>query len=167
MQKNFLRLSAACAVLTAVTTFLLWSLPRQYVVPTAFEEQVNLVNNPYYISRLWVNFLHLPLAVTGYFGLSMIIALRKGSVAWFAFVWFVLWAFLEMMGIAGLIFAVNRTWRVAYPLVDLVQQAVLKNNINYYNAVWDSMFFVLLVMFLLGTLSFVGYYWTRRVLVKY
>jgi hypothetical protein len=58
--RSFLRTGAVCAVLSAVTTFLLWLLPRFYDALVGFlDESVALHVNPAYMARWWVNFVHI------------------------------------------------------------------------------------------------------------
>jgi hypothetical protein len=66
MSRTALRFASACAGVSAVTTFLLWLLPRMVTAPRGFEEAVNLHRNPYYMARLWVNFGHVFLALVAY-----------------------------------------------------------------------------------------------------
>ncbi len=152
--RPFLRLTAFCAFATAVTTLLLWLLPRLYTAPVGFEASVLLHQNPFYMARLWVNFFHLPLALMGYFGLMVVLFRRQALKAAFGLLWFLVWGIVEMVGIAVNIFAVNYNWRASYAAADGAARPMLQQNIQAFAAVWDSAFFVLLVAFLLGSLFF-------------
>jgi len=151
---GFIRFCAISAMLSAVTTFLLWLLPKLYMPPDTFEAGVRLHTNIYYIARLWVNFIHIPLALASYFGLAVVTGKRYPLLSLFALGWFVIWGVTEMVGIAILLFSVNGNWRASYEAADEVQQVVLKGNIQTFYSVWDSMFFVLLVAFLLGSVFY-------------
>ena len=151
---GFIRFCAISAMLSAVTTFLLWLLPKLYTPPETFEAGVRLHTNLYYIARLWVNFIHIPLALASYFGLVVVTRNRHPLLSLFGMGWFVVWGVIEMVGIAILVFSVNGNWRASYETADEVQQAVLKNNIQAFYSIWDSMFFVLLVAFLLGSVCY-------------
>ncbi|WKN44146.1 hypothetical protein [Tunicatimonas pelagia] len=63
--KRFLQFAAIGAMLSTVTTFLLWLLPKFYPEISTFDEQVALHTNGFYLGRLWVNFAHIFLAVEG------------------------------------------------------------------------------------------------------
>ena len=148
-----LKITAVAAVATAFTTFLLWLLPRLYQVGS-FEEALSLPANGYYMSRLWVNFFHIPLALTAYFGLAYKLRNRELPKVALGFVWFVIWGIVEMIGVAIIIFSINRTWRNGYAMASDTQRELMKNNIEALLSVWDSIFFVLLVAFFLGTLLY-------------
>lgn len=150
----FYRIAGTAAALTAITTFLLWYLPKCYVIPEDFEERIKLSENFYYLTRLWVNLFHIPLALMGYFGLAYKLRHRELPKVGIGMIWFVIWGLIEMIGVAGIILSINRTWRAAYPQADAAQRLILKANIDYYNSIWDSSFFVLLIAFLLASIFF-------------
>lgn len=151
---SFIRFCSISAVLSAITTFLLWLLPKLYIPPESFEAGVRLHSNLYYIARLWVNFIHIPLALASYFGLAVVTRKQHPLLSLFGLGWFVIWGVTEMVGIAILLFSVNGNWRASYETADEVQQTILKNNIQTFYSIWDSMFFVLLVAFLLGSVCY-------------
>lgn len=153
-EAGFIRFCAISAMLSAVTTFLLWLLPKLYTPPETFEAGVMMYTNPYYITRLWVNFIHIPLALASYFGLTVVVSRQHPLLSLFGLGWFVIWGVTEMIGIAILLFSVNGNWRASYAVADEVQRAVLKNNIQAFYSIWDSMFFVLLVAFLLASIFY-------------
>jgi hypothetical protein len=149
-----LRVAAVCAALTAFTTFLLWLLPR-FVAPTPdFAARVALHENGWYMARLWVNFAHNWLALFGYIGVAAILARRAPGHAAGGLAMFAIWATTELIGIAIIIFGVNRTWRAAYAAAGEAERASLRTLLTGWDAVWDGMFFVLLVAFLLGSLLY-------------
>lgn len=151
MTRTSLRVAAGFAVLSAVTTFLLWLLPRLYPSPDTFEAAVRLHQNPYYMARLWVNFVHIFFALIAYGAAAWVLYRAAPALAGFGYLWFVLWGFTELLGVTVNIFAVNRTWRPAFADAAPELQASLRTNIAGFAAVWDAMFFLLLVAFLLGT----------------
>jgi hypothetical protein len=157
-----LRVAAACAALTAVTTFLLWALPRTYPPARTFDEQVALFANARYLARLWVNFGHVLLALVGYLGASVVLRRRSAALSATGFLFFVLWGFTELLGVAVNILAVNGTWRAGWAAADAPTREMLRTLITGWAAVWDAMFFVLLVGFLLGTLCLGAAAWRGR-----
>src|SRR6185369_1010791 len=64
------------------------------------------------------------------------------------------WATTELTGISVIIFASNRAWRASYDAADEAKRASLRTMLEGWSAVWDGMFFLLLVAFLLGSLLF-------------
>jgi hypothetical protein len=154
MSREGLRVASVCAVLSAVTTFLLWLLPRFYDAPATFDERVALYRNPYVAARLWVNFVHIFLALAAYGAAAVRLSGRAPALAGAGFLWFVLWGFTELLGVTVNIFAVNRTWRAQYGGASAEQRTQLRTNLAGFDAVWDAMFFLLLVAFLLGSLCY-------------
>ena len=160
--RPFIRIAALCAFATAITTFLLWLLPKLYEAPHTFEAGLALAQNTPYLARQWVNLLHIPLALMAYVAFAYTRLQSQPLKAAFGMVWFVIWGTVEMMGVATILFAVNGTWRRAYPAAEPAQQAVLRAHIEGFYPVWDSLFFVLLLAFLFGTLFFGWASWRAR-----
>ena len=154
MTRTGLRVASVFAVLSAVTTFFLWLLPRLYTVPETLEAAVELHRNPYYMARLWVNFVHLFFALVAYGAAAAVLRRVAPALAGFGFLWFVLWGFTELLGVTVNIFAVNRTWRPAFVAASPEARASIRTNIEGFAAVWDAMFFLLLVAFLLATFCY-------------
>ena len=148
------RIAAVAAALSAVTTFLLWLLPRLYEVPDGLEAAVGLHQNPVYLSRLWVNFVHIFLALAAYGATAVLLWRRSPSLAGFGFVCFLLWGFVELSGVSVNIFAVNADWRAHFALATPEGQGQLRVLLLGFDAVWDALFFLLLTGFLLGTSCF-------------
>jgi hypothetical protein len=154
MSRRALAFAAACAFLSAVTTFLLWLLPRLYAAPDTFEQSIELHANPFYLARLWVNFIHIFLALVAYGAAAWLLRARSTALAGFGFLWFCLWGFTELLGVTMNIFAVNATWRSQFAAATPEVQEVLRTNLLGFAALWDAMFFLLLVAFLLGCLCY-------------
>lgn len=152
--KAFLKIASISAFISAITTFFLWLLPKFYNTPANFTEAVSMHQNAYYISRLWVNFIHIPFALTAYFGLTLILYKKQPATSLFGMMWLGIWGTIEMIGVAALIFTVNGNWRSSYALANDQTKTILETNITSFMGVWDSLFFVILVAFLLGSLFF-------------
>lgn len=151
-ERTLLRTGAVCGVLSAITTFLLWLLPRLYDAPSTFEAGVALHANAIYMARWWVNFVHIFFALASYAGAAAALWRRHAALAGLGFLSFVLWGFTELLGVSINIFAVNRTWRAGFAGADAAGREILRANIQSFAAIWDAMFFLLLVAFLAGTL---------------
>lgn len=72
-----------------------------------------------------------------------------------------------MMGVCGIIFAVNRKWRAKFERAEAMEKEILQSSISGYFAIWDSIFFVLLISFLLGTTSFGWATWKGKGLERW
>ncbi|MDH3709166.1 MAG: hypothetical protein OER04_04725 [Cyclobacteriaceae bacterium] len=164
--KLFLKIAALASFSTVLTTFLLWLLPNFYHAHGSFSEGIDLAANPFYMGRLWVNFWHIPLALTAYFGFVYTLRNRELPKVSLGMIWFLIWGTVEMTGIAGIIFAVNNHWRSAFNSASATQQEVLRMQIENYLTNWDSWFFVLLVAFLLGMACFGWATWKGRGIEK-
>ena len=99
---SVLKIAGIAAIATAITTFLLWLLPKLYDYPADINESVLLVNNPFYMGRLWVNFFHIPLALVAYFGLAYKLRERELPKVTLGMIWFLIWGLVEMLGVSGL-----------------------------------------------------------------
>jgi hypothetical protein len=121
---------------------------------TDLAARIALHENPWYLARLWVNFAHNWLALFGYIGAAAVLARRARGLAVAGVTAFGIWAVTELVGISVIIFAVNRTWRASYAAADEAGRASLRTLFVGWDAVWDGMFFLLLVAFLLGCLMY-------------
>ena len=162
---GFLKAAACCALASAITTFLLWLLPRMYEAPANFEASISLASNPYYLALKWVNLLHIPLALFAYTGLAVLLFRKAPAKTVFAMLWFGIWGAIEMIGMAITLFSVN-FWRRSYTSADDATKLTLQKHIDFFSSIWNSMFFVLLIAFLLGTIFFALATWKGKGLEK-
>jgi hypothetical protein len=162
MSPTALRIASIAAALSAVTTFLLWLLPQLYAAPSGFEATIALHDNQTYLARLWVNFVHIPLALVAYGAAAYLFARRSLALAAFGFMCFAAWGLVELIGVTTNIFALNATWRADYATATPEVQAQLRTLLLGFRGVWDALFFLLLIGFLLGTLCFGVAAWRGR-----
>lgn len=140
--------------MSAITTFLLWLLP-QFIQPVnSFEASIALHQDAYSIGRNWVNFVHIFLALTAYLGAAFLLWRRSPGLAAAGFLAFLIWGLTELLGVSINLFAVNGAWRPAYLAADPATQMSLKATLTAWSAIWDAMFFLLLVAFALGSAAF-------------
>lgn len=125
-ERTFLRIAGALAALTAVTTLLLWLLPK-------------LQSDVAAMARLWVNFVHVAAALTAYSAAVSLLRDKSPALAGAALMWLAIWGATELGGVAVQIFAVKGAWRGERAAIDA------------FAIVWDALFFMILVAFLLGT----------------
>ena len=152
MTPRALRFAAVAGALSAVTTFLLWLLPNLVAPAGTFDEQLARHRDPLYLASLWNNWIHVLLALVAYAGAAWLLARRSLALAGFGFLAFVLWAVFELVGVTLNLFAVNFTWRASYAAADPATQTQLQTLLAGFPAIWDGLFFLVLVFFLLGTL---------------
>lgn len=147
-------LAAAAGVASAFTTFLLWFLPQQYASPASFEEALALHETPAYMARLWVNYVHVFLALAAYGGVAALTWRRAPAAAGVGFVAFSFWALAEMLIVSINIWAVNGAWRAGYAEADPQAQELIRASIHTFDGIWDGVFFVILTTFLIATLAY-------------
>lgn len=152
-ESSFLRFAAVCSAVSALTTFLLWLLPRFSPDATSFETTLDLARNFPYMARWWVNFAHIFFALTAYLGAALVLRYRSVGWAVWGFLQFAIWGVTELLGVTVAIWAVNRGWRTEFAAADQTRQAVLRVLLEGWPDVWNGMFFLLLIAFLFGSLS--------------
>ncbi len=154
MPNSALRFAALAAALSALTTCLLWLLPRLYASPVNFDESIALHSNPVYLGRIWVNFFHIFFALTAYAAASSILWRRTPALAGLGFMWMFMWAMSELLGVSVNLFAVNASWRAQFAGSSPLVQDQLRVLLMGFQGVWDGMFFLLLFCFLLGSFCY-------------
>jgi hypothetical protein len=130
-------------------------MPKLYDSPGTFDAQVALHANPFYMARLWVYFAHPFLVLTAAWG----VAARKlddaAGAATTGFLFFGFWGFTEAAQQALSLIALNFTWRASYARsTDEALRTMLRTNIFGFDAIWDALFFLLLIGFMLGNLLY-------------
>jgi hypothetical protein len=131
----------------------MWYLSRLTPATPRFEDTLLLANNIPYMSRWWINFAHIFFALAAYGGAAMVLRYRSLGWASWSMLQFGIWGLTELIGVSVAIWAVNRGWRTQYGAADPAQRDLLRTLLEGWPQVWNGMFFVLLVAFLLGSLS--------------
>ena len=156
METRFVRFGAVCSVLLAVTTFLLWLLPRYVPEAVTFEARLALASNPYYLGRLWVNFTHMFLGFAAYLAVYAILREKARGFATLGLGFYFIWVLVELLALSINLFAVNAAWRGGYAAANPEQQAMFKLFLAWWPGVWDGLYFLLALAYLLGSLVFGG-----------
>jgi len=150
---GFVRFAAICSCVSGITTFLMWYLSRLIPATPQFEQTLQLANNSAYMLRWWINFAHIFFALAAYCGAALV--LRRRSLGWA--VWgglqFGIWGLVELIGVTVAIWAVNRGWRAEYGTASPDRRDLLRVFLEAWPGVWNGLFFLLLIAFLLGSLS--------------
>jgi len=151
--RTFYRGAALCSILSAFTTLLLIFLPRFYGPLPSFEHRIAAVTNPLYQLRAWAYLLHPFLVLAAALGVAM--ALRRvatGAVV-AGFLGFLLWAFTEAAQQA-LTLTLFHGWAAEYAAAESAARETLRMQIGIYDKIWDAMFLLLLLGFLVGNILY-------------
>ncbi len=151
--RSFYRAAAICSVFSAVTTLLLIFLPDLYAPVEGFEGRMSRVNDPAYALRSWVYLVHPFIVLMAALGIAMRIRRSASAAASIGLLGFVLWAFTEAGQQTLTLFAFDK-WRTAFATADEAMRAQIQAHTFMYDALWDAMYFLLLIGFAIGNLSF-------------
>ncbi|MHA7872815.1 MAG: hypothetical protein ACX939_10735 [Hyphococcus sp.] len=153
-ERYFYIFGAIAAIITAGTTLLLWWLPQQYASPITFEDAIALHANAPYITRLWVNFFHVFLALLGYAAAAWAVRGQAPVAAAIGFAAYGFWCFSEALGVSMNIWALNGDWRASYASAGAAERDLIEGSIHTIQGIWDGIFFVVLMTFLVGTIAY-------------
>jgi hypothetical protein len=152
---RFYRGAAIASVISAITTLGLIFLPRLYAPIPDFDARMALGSNPAYILRSWIYLVHPFLVFTAILAVAARCRVRAAGAATLGLAGFALWAVTEAAQQALTKVALDRTWRAAWPTADAAARDAIRNHVALYDVVWDSMFLLLLLGFLAGSV-FIG-----------
>lgn len=151
--RNFYRATAICSFISVITTLCLIFLPKIYGSPASFDDRMALVQNPFWQLRAWAYLVHPFITLTAALGVA--VALRRVAAGLMVpgFLGFMLWGFTEA-GQQCLTFALFRRWATQYAAADAITRDTLHANIMFYGALWDAMYLLLLIAFLVGNVLY-------------
>ena len=151
----FLRISALCWMVSAATTLGLIFLPRLVAPAADFESQVRLAHDPAYLLRLAISIVHPLIVLVGALGVLVLRAPYAFGSSTVGFVFYFLWASVEAVQQCLTLVALNWTWRATYLVTtDAETRSRLRSHIEAFDAVWDGLFFFLLIAFIVANLLF-------------
>jgi hypothetical protein len=151
--QNFLKISAICSVLGALTTALLIFLPNP--VATDAESRAMLHENSLYLSKLWLLFIHPQVNFIGALGITVLLLKKYPSRIILGTLFLFIWAFTELGQQALLIDALNQMWRPGYlGADDEVTKNMFTTLITAVGGLSDSKYFVVIYGFGLGSLFY-------------
>ena len=151
--KSFYRAAAAASFLSVVTTLALIFLPRFYGPAESFEHRLALADHPLAELRAWLYLLHPFLVMMAALGVAAALRRHAPGAAAAGFLGFLLWGFTEAAQQALTLVAYRR-WADAWVSADAAVREVLQVQVTTYDAIWDSMFLLLLIGFLIGNLLY-------------
>ncbi|MBX2874723.1 MAG: hypothetical protein KTR30_21550 [Saprospiraceae bacterium] len=150
---TFLKIAAVCSLLGATTTALLIFLP-QTPAPD-FEAQLLLHNNPLYLTKLWILFLHPQFNLIASLGLGLLLLKQRPWAIAIGSLFLTCWAYTELRQQAYLIDALNQLWRPAYLAeTEEGRRHMYQTLIQGINGINDSHYFVVIYAFGMGSLLF-------------
>jgi hypothetical protein len=152
--RRFFRTAAVCSFLSVATTLLLILLPRWIPPGADLAARMDAHAHPAYLLRSWVYLCHPFLVLAGALAVAVRATSRSSGAAVFGFVCFMLWAFLEAAQQGLTLVAFDRLWRPAFLAGDAVQREAIATQVATYDALWDSLFFVLVIGIALGSLLY-------------
>jgi len=148
--RTFFRAAAVCSFLSAITTLGLIFLPRLYQPVTTFDERMALANDPAYLTRSWVYFIHPFITVAASLAVAVRQRYRSPGAATLGLLGILLWGCTEAAQQALTKVALDRTWRAAWPTADEAARALIRTQVETYDAIWNAMYFLIIVAFLIG-----------------
>jgi hypothetical protein len=151
--KSFYRCTAIASFLSVATTLALIFLPRLVGSAESLEHRLALADHPAAELRAWLYLLHPVLVLAAALGVAAALRRVAPVAAIAGFIGFQLWAFTEAAQ-QTLTLVAFRRWADAYASADTAMREILEAQVATYDAVWDSMFLLLLIGFLIGNLAF-------------
>ena len=151
--ERFYRAAAVCSFVSAVTTLLLIFLPRFFEPLNGFETRMARVNEPAYLVRAWAYLVHPFLTVTAALGVAARLRFVAASLVVPGFLTFFLWGSAEAAQQALTIVAFDR-WRAAYLAGDEAVRATMALRVAIYDGLWDALYFLLLIAFLIANVLY-------------
>ena len=139
-QAIFLKATAICSFLGALTTALLIFLPNPEA--TDFEASVALYDNSLYLSKQWILFLHPQVNLLAALGIAYLLFKKYPLQIIFGTLFLIVWAYTEMSQQALIIDTLNQLWRPGYlEADDETSKAMFNTLIRTANGISDSKYF--------------------------
>jgi hypothetical protein len=152
--RRFFRAAAICSFVSVATTLGLILLPN--VIPPARDlaERMAAHGHPAYVIRSWVYFCHPFVVLAAALGVMVRSITRSPGTLTLGFVCFMLWAFLEAAQQGLTLVAFDRLWRPAFLSGGGAARESVAAQVAIYDALWDSLFFVLVVGYAVGSVLY-------------
>ncbi len=147
--RRFYQTAAVCSVVSAGTTLLLIFLPRLFVPDQGFEARMARVHEPAYVLRAWAYLVHPFFTVAAALGVAARLRSVSAELVVPGFLCFLVWGATEA-GQQALTLATFDPWRTAYLAGDEAVRASMAIRVAFYDGLWDAMYFLLLIAFLVG-----------------
>ncbi|MDH5476300.1 MAG: hypothetical protein OEX22_11460, partial [Cyclobacteriaceae bacterium] len=149
----FLKATAICSFMGALTTILLIFLPNP--AATDFETRALLYNNSLYLGKLWILFLHPQVNILASVGIAYLLYQKYPLQIIFGTFFLLVWSYTEMSQQSLLIDSLNQIWRPAYINADTeLSKNMYATLIKAANGISDSKYFLVIYGFGLGSLLY-------------
>lgn len=155
---RFYRFAALCSFATVLSTLGLIFLPGFYPPIDGVEARMALVHEPVYQLRAWTYLLHPFLVFAAALGVMLRLRREAPTAVLIGILGFALWATTEAAQQALTLMSFDR-WRVAWAEADTALRALIVERTAWYDALWDAMYFLLLIGFAIGNAA---YAWALR-----
>jgi hypothetical protein len=149
----FLKATAICSFLGALTTILLIFLPNPEA--SDFETTATLYNNSLYLNKLWILFIHPQVNFLATLGIAYLLFNKYPLQIIFGTFFLLIWVYTEMSQQSLLIDTLNQIWRPGYITADNeVSKNMFTTLIHTANGISDSKYFLVIYGFGIGTLLY-------------
>jgi hypothetical protein len=150
---RFYRFAALCSFATVISTLVLIFAPRWFPPIDGIDARMALVHDPVYQLRAWTYLLHPFLVFTAALGVGLRLRGETPVAVTLGLLGFALWAATEAGQQALTLIAFDR-WRLAWTEADAALRATLSERTVLYDALWDAMYFLLLIGFAIGNAAY-------------
>jgi len=166
--KRFFRAAAVCSFVSVITTLGLIFLPLGYPAAHNLDERLFREAHPVYRLYLWIYFAHPFFTLTAALAAGVNLARRAAGIALAGFMFFFIWGFTEMAQQSLSLVARHQLWSAAYAqAADPASRESIAGYLNGLNAVWDSLYALIVVAFLLGNVLYAVACWRASGLTRY
>ena len=156
----FYRTAAVCSWASVITTLGLIFLPRLFAPIDGFEGRMGRVHDDWYQVRAWIYLVHPFLTGTAALAICTRLRTTSPAAALVGAAGFSIWALTEAAQQCFTLFAFD-AWRKAYTAGDLAIRAQMPTLTTLYDEVWDAMYVLLLIGFVIGNTA-LGLVFVRR-----
>lgn len=151
---NLFKIAALASFLSALTTLLLIYGPNVQA-ETGVMSQAQLHSNWGYLYRPWVLFFHPQFAFIASLGVAVALFKKRPALISIGLFYLLIWAATEMTQQAHIIDGLNQFWRPGYINAESdIQKQAYSTIIKGFEGISDSLYFVLLFGFGIGTTLF-------------
>ena len=162
---GFYRTAAICSVISAITTLGLIFLPSLFAPIEGFEGRMGRVHDGWYQLRAWIYLVHPFLTGTAGLALCLRIRTTATAAALVGAIGFSIWAFTEALQQCFTLFAFDQ-WRIAYVAGDEAIRAQMTTLTTLYDEVWDALYVLLLIGFIIGNSALASVFLRGRGLTR-
>jgi hypothetical protein len=159
-RSGFYRATAVCSFISAVTTLCLIFLPRWYPAAANLDERIALLDYPVYTVRLWIYLCHPFFTFAAALGIAVARWRDRFSFILPGILGFAVWGYTEALQQVLALVANHYAWRMAArTAADASVRAMARTQIFGFEAIWDALYVLLVVGFILGNTFYAAAMW--------